>query len=112
MSSALEEKVCTLVVLTQHGFQADNGCMIELTRLNGHKIAVNCDLIRYAESSPDTVLTLITGEKLIVRETSREVLALTGEYRAGLLRAAWPDAAQALAARAAYDAFQTPQEQE
>jgi flagellar protein FlbD len=35
--------------------------MIELTRLNGRHLAINCDLIRYAEASPDTVLTLITG---------------------------------------------------
>ena len=78
--------------------------MIELTRLNGHKIAVNCDLIRYAESSPDTVLTLVTGEKLIVCETSREVTELTRQYRAQLLRDAWPDAAAAFSARASFDA--------
>ena len=42
--------------------------MIELKRLNGSPLAVNCDLIKYAEASPDTVLTLITGEKLIVRK--------------------------------------------
>ena len=36
--------------------------MIELTRLNGHALAVNCDLIRYAESSPDTTLTLVDIE--------------------------------------------------
>jgi flagellar protein FlbD len=78
--------------------------MIELTRLNGHKIAVNCDLIRYAESSPDTVLTLITGEKLLVRETAREVSSLARAYRADLLRDAWPNAASALCSRAAFEA--------
>jgi flagellar protein FlbD len=81
--------------------------MIELTRLNGHKIAVNCDLVRYAESSPDTVLTLVTGEKLIVRETSREVSALVQQYRAEVLRYAWPDAVAAFSARASYEAAQT-----
>jgi hypothetical protein len=40
--------------------------MIELTRLNGSPLAINCDLIKYAEAAPDTVLTLITGEKLVV----------------------------------------------
>ena len=47
--------------------------MIELTRLNGSPLAVNCDLIKYAEASPDTVLTLVTGEKLVVLEPCDEV---------------------------------------
>ena len=42
--------------------------MIELTRLNGHPMVLNSDLIKTAEASPDTMLTLINGEKLIVRE--------------------------------------------
>ena len=44
--------------------------MIELTRLNGTPIVLNSDLIKTAEASPDTMLTLINGEKLIVREDS------------------------------------------
>lgn len=73
--------------------------MIQLTRLNGHTISVNGDLIRFAEASPDTVLTLVTGEKLIVRESCAEVAQLAFDYRVSLLRSAWPDAASALAAR-------------
>ena len=42
--------------------------MIELTRLNGSPMVLNSDLIKTAEASPDTMLTLINGEKLIVRE--------------------------------------------
>ena len=42
--------------------------MIELTRLNGNPMVLNSDLIKTAEASPDTMLTLINGEKLIVRE--------------------------------------------
>ena len=78
--------------------------MIELTRLNGHKIAVNCDLIRYAEASPDTVLTLVTGEKLIVLESCSAVTSLAFCYRVSLLKSAWPDACSALAGRSAFDA--------
>ena len=81
--------------------------MIELTRLNGHKIAVNCDLIRYAEASPDTVLTMVTGEKLIVLESCDVVAALAFHYRVSLLKSAWPDAPTALSARSAFDATQT-----
>ena len=78
--------------------------MIELTRLNGSPLAINCDLIKYAEAAPDTVLTLITGEKLIVLEPCSEVSQLTMDYRAAVLRKAWPEAASSLAARSAHDA--------
>ncbi len=59
--------------------------MIELTRLNGNQLVVNSDLIKTAEASPDTMLTLITGEKLIVREECAEVVERVMRYRAKLL---------------------------
>ena len=61
--------------------------MIELTRLNGNPILLNSDLIKTAEASPDTMLTLINGEKLIVRESCEDVLDRVIDYRAGLLAA-------------------------
>ena len=48
--------------------------MIELTRLNGRPLVLNSDLIKTAEASPDTMLTMINGEKLIVREEIAEVV--------------------------------------
>ena len=80
--------------------------MIELTRLNGSPLAINCDLIKYVEAAPDTVLTLITGEKLVVLEPCSEISQLTLDYRAAVLRKAWPEAEPALIARSAYDADQ------
>ena len=59
--------------------------MIELTRLNGRSMVVNSDLIKTAEASPDTMLTLINGEKLIVREEIGEVVEKVLAYRARLL---------------------------
>jgi flagellar protein FlbD len=59
--------------------------MIELTRLNGHPMVLNSDLIKTAEASPDTMLTLINGEKLIVREEIGEVVEKVLAYRARLL---------------------------
>lgn len=59
--------------------------MIELTRLNGTPMMLNSDLIKTAEASPDTMLTLISGEKLIVRETIAEVTERVLIYRAKLL---------------------------
>jgi flagellar protein FlbD len=59
--------------------------MIELTRLNGNRMVLNSDLIKTAEASPDTMLTLINGEKLIVREEIAEVVERVLAYRARLL---------------------------
>jgi flagellar protein FlbD len=59
--------------------------MIELTRLNGNPMVLNSDLIKTAEASPDTMLTLINGEKLIVREDCNEVVERVIAYRARLL---------------------------
>ena len=73
--------------------------MIELTRLNGQRLFVNCDLLKYAEASPDTVLTLLTGDKIVVRESCEEIIALALSFRASVLSKAWPDAATALGAR-------------
>jgi flagellar protein FlbD len=59
--------------------------MIELTRLNGNPMLLNSDLIKTAEASPDTMLTLINGEKLIVREELTDVVERVLAYRAALL---------------------------
>lgn len=59
--------------------------MIELTRLNGNLLAVNSDLILWAESAPDTLLTMVTGEKLIVRESPAEIVERMAAYRARTL---------------------------
>jgi flagellar protein FlbD len=62
--------------------------MILLTRLNGPQIAVNADLIERAESTPDTVLTLVDGTKYLVVETVAEVIERVRLYRASVLVAA------------------------
>ncbi|MFC5864630.1 flagellar FlbD family protein [Acidicapsa dinghuensis] len=59
--------------------------MIEVTRLNGTPMLLNSDLIKMAEASPDTMLTLIHGEKLIVRESCAEIVEKVMAYRAELL---------------------------
>ena len=58
--------------------------MIHLTRLNGNPLVVNSDLIKYAEASPDTVLTLTNGEKIVVLESCEEVVQRTIAYRGRL----------------------------
>jgi flagellar protein FlbD len=54
--------------------------MIHLTRLNGQSLIVNADLIKFIENLPDTVLTLITGEKLVVKESADEILVRVAEF--------------------------------
>lgn len=57
--------------------------MIILTRLGGgHALAVNPDLIERAESTPDTVLTMVDGHKLVVAESLGEVVELVRTWRA------------------------------
>ncbi|HYG98939.1 MAG TPA: flagellar FlbD family protein [Terriglobales bacterium] len=59
--------------------------MIRLTRLNNQPLAVNADLIKFVEQAPDTVLTLVTGEKLVVRESAKEVLERILQFRRSIL---------------------------
>jgi flagellar protein FlbD len=59
--------------------------MIQLTRLNNHPLVINSDLIKSIESAPDTVLTLVTGEKIIVLESVESVLEGIVEFRRRIL---------------------------
>jgi flagellar protein FlbD len=60
--------------------------MIRLTRLNNQGLMVNSDLIQFVEESPDTVITLTIGEKIVVRESAEEVLARVIEFRRSVLQ--------------------------
>ncbi len=55
--------------------------MIDVTRLNGARFILNAELIRTVESSPDTVITLVGGEHLVVLEPSDEIVRKVLEYR-------------------------------
>ena len=59
--------------------------MIQLTRLNNQPLVVNCDLIKSVENAPDTVLTLVTGEKIIVRENVDQILERVIAFRRAVL---------------------------
>jgi len=56
--------------------------VIILTRLGGHALAVNPDLIERAEATPDTVITMIDGHKMVVAESLEEVVDLVRTWRA------------------------------
>ncbi|MGO8984919.1 MAG: flagellar FlbD family protein [Terriglobales bacterium] len=59
--------------------------MIQLTRLNNHALAVNSDLIKFVEQAPDTVITLLSGEKIVVRESAQDVLERVVQFRRSVL---------------------------
>ncbi|MHC4660967.1 MAG: flagellar FlbD family protein [Planctomycetota bacterium] len=54
--------------------------MIQVTRLNGRKIVINADLIKYLEETPDTLVTLVSGDKLYVQENVEAIIRLALEY--------------------------------
>lgn len=55
--------------------------MILLTRLNNKPMVVNADQIRSIEENPDTTLTLMNGDRVLVRETMEQVVDLAVEYQ-------------------------------
>lgn len=48
--------------------------MIEVTRLDGEQLVINADLVERIEARPDTIISLTSGRKLIVRETVNELM--------------------------------------
>lgn len=69
-----------MVLLHQAAFEGRQVFMIKLTRLNGKPFVVNAELIRTVESNPDTTITLINGDHMIVAESMEEVIARAIDY--------------------------------
>jgi flagellar protein FlbD len=63
--------------------------VIILTRLGGHEMAVNPDLIERAEPTPDTVLTMVDGHKIVVAESIEEVVERIRTWRASVAAQAY-----------------------
>jgi flagellar protein FlbD len=55
--------------------------MIHLTRLDGTDVVVNADLIATIERTPDTMIALVTGARLMVRETVEETVEKVVAFR-------------------------------
>ena len=55
--------------------------MIEVTRLDGSHFTLNSDLIEFIEATPDTVISLSTGKKVIVKESVSDVIDKIVEFR-------------------------------
>ena len=59
--------------------------MIDVTRMNGSILSINNDLIETIEETPDTVITLTTGKKIIVKESRQDVKNLVKSYKKDLV---------------------------
>ena len=58
--------------------------MIRLTRINRQPVILNSDLVEHLESTPDTVITMTSGQKLVVLESTDEVVKRIIEFRRAL----------------------------
>jgi len=55
--------------------------MIEVTRLDNSKILINTELIQFLQSTPDTVITFISKDKMMVKEPVKEISRKIFEYQ-------------------------------
>lgn len=55
--------------------------MIKLTKLNGAQFILNAELIETIEATPDTIVTLINGRKMMVKESIDDVVTKAVEYK-------------------------------
>jgi flagellar protein FlbD len=58
--------------------------MIKVTRINDSDLVINTDLIEFMEAIPDTIITLTTGKKVMVKETIEEVIEKIQVYKRGI----------------------------
>ncbi|MDF2594869.1 MAG: flagellar FlbD family protein [Clostridia bacterium] len=59
--------------------------MIKLTKLNAQEFVINSDLIETIEHTPDTVITVTTGNKYVVKEHQEEIINKIIEYKRKIL---------------------------
>lgn len=55
--------------------------MITVNRLDGRVVVVNADLIKMIEATPDTIISLINGDSILVRDSVDEVVTRAIEYQ-------------------------------
>lgn len=55
--------------------------MIRVTRINDAELVINSDLIEFVEATPDTMVTLTTGKKIMVRETVQQIIERVAQFK-------------------------------
>ncbi len=66
--------------------------MISVHRLNNEDFLINCDLIEFVEETPDTVISMTSGRKLVVSESCDEIRRLIIEYKRQIYNPYFPQA--------------------
>lgn len=64
--------------------------MIAVTRLDGTPMILNIDLIEYIEQTPDTLISLADGAKIVVRETPEQIVERVIEFKRTVARPEYP----------------------
>lgn len=59
--------------------------MVQVTRFNKEEILINAELIEIIEATPDTVITMTTGKKFVVKETKEEMVDKITAYKQRIL---------------------------
>lgn len=59
--------------------------LIKVTRLNGKEFVVNAEEIEFIEATPDTVISLTSGKKIVVNENVEEVIDSVVKYKRRIL---------------------------
>ena len=65
--------------------------MIDVTKMNGLEFTINADLIEVIEEVPDTVITLTTGKKIMVKESRLQIKSLVKNYKREIFTGAISD---------------------
>lgn len=55
--------------------------MIKVTRINDTELVINADLIEFVESTPDTIISLTTGKKVMVKESTDEIIKRVARFK-------------------------------
>jgi len=55
--------------------------MIKVTRLNKSELVINSDLIEFVEASPETIISLVTGKKIMVTEDVDSIIERVAEFK-------------------------------
>lgn len=59
--------------------------MVKLTRLSGTQFVLNAEMVQEIESTPDTIVTLTSGKKVMVKESVEDVIQAVLEYKRSVL---------------------------
>jgi len=70
-----------LIFIVKEGFMLKEERMVKLTRINGKEFYLNPHIIEYIESVPDTLISLLDGTTIYVKESPEQVIDRIIEYR-------------------------------